>query len=456
MASDGRDEGAPSAAKRRIGTWIRGKYRLDSILGEGGMAVVYAATHRNKKRFALKMLRGESASEDAIRRFLREGYVANTVDHPGVVAVLDDDVAEDGNTFLVMDLLHGESVDQLWERWGRKLSPELVLTIAYQLSDVLAAAHEKNVVHRDIKPANIFWTHDQKVKVLDFGIARLHEARDGEWSTHTGTTPGTPAFMAPEQARGKNRQVGPLTDIWAVGATMFTLLSGDHAHFGESAQEMLMNCATLPARSLSSVAPEVPAPVVRIVDRAMQFAPADRWPSAATMRDAIFDVHQELFGTELIRPSRIPAFEDRSDPSGRRAPTKGFGSTTVEAVTEAVATLSRRQTTPIVLVVLTLALALGGISWYLRVRNRAVVTAASSPTVSSAPPPAVSTVSAPSQTAPPASAEPERAPPQVQTPSTTKPTVRSVKPAPRAPRPPSSSTRPTDRPPATPSDWDRQ
>jgi serine/threonine protein kinase len=170
-------------------------------LGIGGMAVVYAATHRNKKRFAVKLLHADLSINMEIRsRFLREGYVANTVNHPAAVAMLDDDVAEDGVAFLVMELLEGAAVDVLCEVHGERLPLPAVLSIADQVLDVLVAAHAKSVVHRDIKPANVFVTTDGSVKVLDFGIARLRGISSEQFATIGGTVFGTPAFMAPEQA----------------------------------------------------------------------------------------------------------------------------------------------------------------------------------------------------------------------------------------------------------------
>src|SRR5450631_3091958 len=134
------------------------------------MAVVYRATHRNRAEFAIKMLHGElSMREDIRARFLREGYAANSVKHPGAVRVVDDDVAEDGAAFLVMDLLEGATVEELWERADRHLPVPVAAAIVHQLLDVLTAAHEAGIVHRDIKPANLFVTTDGTVKVLDFG-----------------------------------------------------------------------------------------------------------------------------------------------------------------------------------------------------------------------------------------------------------------------------------------------
>ncbi|MDB4997467.1 MAG: uncharacterized protein JWM74_4899, partial [Myxococcaceae bacterium] len=164
-------EGRSEATK--IGSLIQDKWRIDKRLGAGGTATVFAATHRNGYRVALKMLHPEMASnEDILARFLREGYLANAVDHPGVTRVLDDGKTEDGHVFLVVELLEGESLEARARRHGGKLPLGESLWFLDQMLDVLAAAHAQGVVHRDIKPENVFLTKDGVVKLLDFGLAR--------------------------------------------------------------------------------------------------------------------------------------------------------------------------------------------------------------------------------------------------------------------------------------------
>src|SRR5689334_7572360 len=223
-------------ALARQGLVLRDKWRIDRLLGVGGMATVYAATHiNNGKRVAVKILHPELSVNPEVRtRFLREGYVANKVAHPGIVSVLDDDTAEDGSVFLVMELLEGESVGSLLERSGHFLPVRQVVKIIDQLLDVLAAAHQAGIVHRDIKPDNLFVTQEHTLKVLDFGIARLREMSGAELTLTGAGAMGTPAFMSPEQARGRSAQVGPRSDIWAVGATMFTMVSGRLVHAAET------------------------------------------------------------------------------------------------------------------------------------------------------------------------------------------------------------------------------
>jgi len=291
-------------AQSRLGQVLKAKYTLDRVLGVGGMGAVYAATHRNRKRFAVKVLHPELSCVESIRtRFLREGYVANSVNHPGAVAVLDDDISEDGSAFLVMELLDGASFEAVWEASGRSLPLATLLAWLEQVLDVLAAAHEQGIVHRDLKPANLFLTETGTVKVLDFGIARLRDASGGG-ATQTGAALGTPAFMAPEQALGQTAQVDARTDLWALGATLFVLITGRLVHEGESPTELLINSATRAAPALGSIAPGVPKAIAAVVDRALAFSKEQRFASALEMKEALAFAYREAFGTEL--PSTRP------------------------------------------------------------------------------------------------------------------------------------------------------
>jgi serine/threonine-protein kinase len=288
----------------RVGTVVVGKYRLDRVIGIGGMAAVYAATHRNQAEFAVKMLHPYVSSRDDLRsRFLREGYIANSVKHVGAVRVVDDDVAEDGSAFLVMELLQGASVEDLWFACDRRLPLRPAVAVGHQLLDVLAAAHAKNIIHRDIKPANLFVTTTGDLKVLDFGIARLRDAGGSAMhaTTQSGTMLGTPAFMAPEQARGQSKEVDGQTDVWAVGATLFALVSGHIVHEARNAPELVLLAGTAKARPLASVAPDVPREIAAVVDKALAFDKPARWESAAAMRDALRDAYKAAFREPLSR-----------------------------------------------------------------------------------------------------------------------------------------------------------
>jgi eukaryotic-like serine/threonine-protein kinase len=309
-------------ALARVGTTIAEKYRLEQLLGVGGMAAVYDATHRNGNRVALKMLHPELSIDREVRtRFLREGYVANKVDHHGVVRVLDDHEGDDG-VFLVMDLLEGESLDARVERAGGWLPIEEVCAITEQLLEVLEAAHAASIVHRDIKPDNLFLTTDGAVRVLDFGIARMSEP-NGAHHTRTGRTMGTPAYMPPEQARGRRSDVDGKTDLWAAGATMFTLLSGQYVHQGaETTEELVILSATRHVRPLAEAAPHVPQPIAAVVDRALAYATSERWPSATGMREALEQAFFSVYGRSL-RGAKLAFADERAASKERSAPARG-------------------------------------------------------------------------------------------------------------------------------------
>ena len=280
----------PGAAgpHKRVGSTVRGKYTVDAFLATGTMANVYAATHRNGSRVALKILH-KLPSEDAslCERFKREGYFANSIGHPGIVRAIDDDITEDGCPFLVMELLDGETLEERRRRKGGRLPCAWVLPVADTLLEILAAAHAREVVHRDLKPANVFVTRGGEVKVLDFGVARWNDGQTSSDMTAVGMVLGTPAYMPPEQALGRREDVDAQSDIWAVGATLFVVLSGESVHIGGDAKAKLIATARTAARPLLEAASGVPRAVAAVIDRALAFHKSERWPSADAMREAL-------------------------------------------------------------------------------------------------------------------------------------------------------------------------
>ena len=302
-------------SRRWIGRVLRDKWRIDARISRGGVGTVYAATHKNNgSRAAIKVLHPEfSRDVDTRSRFLQEGYAANQVNHPGVVRILDDDTSEDGHAYLVMELLEGELLETRRIRKGGRLPLTDVFEVGEQLLDVLASAHDKAIVHRDIKPDNLFITHEGRLKVLDFGFAQMKSSFRTE-QTATGFLLGTPGFMSPEQAIGNRPQIDAQTDIWAVGATLFTLISGEPVHAGESAAEMLVAAANFPPRSLATVTNGLNPRLVSVVDRAVAFEKANRWPNARAMQFALRDAAGKQSTGQVSRRS-IPddtVFEDDS------------------------------------------------------------------------------------------------------------------------------------------------
>jgi eukaryotic-like serine/threonine-protein kinase len=293
-------------AQARVGTLLNGKWRLDKLIGVGGMAAVYAATHRNAKRVAIKILHPEiSVDDNARQRFLREGYAANQVGHRGAVSADDDGITEDGVAFLVMELLDGETIEERSVRLGGTLKPREVLALMNQALATLEAAHEKGIVHRDLKPENLFLTHEGVVKVLDFGIARMADQAAKSPSQTQGIM-GTPSFMAPEQARGRWEEVDQRTDLWAIGATMFTLFSGRFVHRAETANEALVAAVTQRAPSLATVVANAHPAVIALVDKALTYERELRFQNATEFRAALQAADAAIAGDEASPSLRIP------------------------------------------------------------------------------------------------------------------------------------------------------
>ena len=297
---------AREASSRWIGTVLHDKWHIDAKIARGGVATVYRATHRQGQVAAIKIMHPEYARNEEVRkRFLREGYAANKVGHRGVVRVLDDDVTSDGSAYIVMELLHrGELLEDKRVRLGGRLGISESVEVCHQVLDVLAVAHEKGIVHRDIKPENIFVLDDGTVKVLDFGIAHLKELARQQEATATGMLLGTPEYMSPEQVLGKRGHIDAQTDVYAVGATLFTLLSGESVHVHDTLNALLVATASRQARSLSSVAfKELPRALINVVDKALALEKPRRWETARAMQLAL----REVVPASALASALVPA-----------------------------------------------------------------------------------------------------------------------------------------------------
>jgi serine/threonine protein kinase len=301
-SSKASDEQGPTA---RVGAVIKGKWTVEGLLGVGGMAAVYAASHRNGQRAALKILHAEFAREKTIcERFLREAYVSNKVNHSATVQVLDDDMTEQGEPFLIMELLEGETVRDAWKKSGRTMPIGRVLQICERVVDCLASCHAINVIHRDLKPANLFITNEGEIKVLDFGVAQMRDATSER--TATGTALGTPAYMSPEQAMGLVDQLDGRADLFSVGAMMHALITGHRINNGRTEQEALVMAATKPVPSVARLAPHLPIELIKCIDKALAWDRRNRFQDAREMQRGLMDLmpSQNVGALEALPPPR--------------------------------------------------------------------------------------------------------------------------------------------------------
>ena len=300
------------AALDRVGSVLNDTWRLESVLGVGGSAAVYVATDRNGRRAAIKLLHAEYAFHDELRaRLSHEARVLALVDHPGAVRVLDHDITKDGTLFLVMELLEGETLSSYVVRKEGRIEPEQALLITLLVLDALAPTHASGVVHRDITVDNVFITRRGEVKLIDFGIALLSNAPEVAAQPSIGQVVGTPGFMAPEQAQGLNREVGVQSDVWAVGAILFELLTGVPVHFeAHTLVQKLTSGAYRAAPELGSILEDASLALQGLVDKALAFDKSDRWQDANAMREALLDLFvaaPELAGVRALDISFAPA-----------------------------------------------------------------------------------------------------------------------------------------------------
>jgi eukaryotic-like serine/threonine-protein kinase len=276
---------AERAARERIGSVLNKRWRLDALLGLGSMGAVYEATHRNGNRMAIKVLHARhSADAELTRRLEQEACLVNAIDHPGVVRIFDDGRTDDGAIFLIMELLDGEGLHTRLHRRTWQVSPSEALGIAFGVLDVLSAAHRRDIVHCDIKPENVFITRRGEIRLLDFGVAGIFPVARTPASTPLF---GTPGYMAPEQALGQAEKVDARTDLWAVGALLFRMLTGRTVHQGPSLIEQLVDAGTRSVAPFASLLVGAEPELTRLMDRALAFDPADRFPDAAQMQEAV-------------------------------------------------------------------------------------------------------------------------------------------------------------------------
>ncbi|GMQ82294.1 MAG: hypothetical protein BMS9Abin05_1740 [Rhodothermia bacterium] len=254
-------------------------YQIEEQLGQGGMGIVYRAVDTKLKReVALKFLPPQlSEDKDSKARFIQEAQAASGLDHPNICTIHEIGEAEDGRLFIAMSYYDGQTLKYLLGKGP--MPPKQAGSIVAQIAEGLQKAHSAGIVHRDIKPANIMITNEGRVKILDFGVAKLGE---GTGLTKAGSTVGTTAYMSPEQARGDS--VDARTDLWSVGVILYELLSGERAFAGGYDQAVLYSVLN---ENPASLGDDVPKELAAIVERLVKKDPGERYESAQEVAEAL-------------------------------------------------------------------------------------------------------------------------------------------------------------------------
>jgi eukaryotic-like serine/threonine-protein kinase len=277
---------------------ISGRYRLEAVLGRGGMATVWRGVdERLGRRVAVKLLdRADTADPAMLQRFDREARTAGGLTHPNIVAVYDVGT-DNGVPYLVMEFIDGTSLAALLA--SGPLPIDQAVDVARQACDALAMTHAQGVVHRDIKPANILLTTTGTVKVCDFGIARLaHQQQTNLTAPHM--TIGTSAYMAPEQASGA--AVDARTDLYALGCVLYAMLTGHPPFTGDNPLTVLWQHQNQTAPAVASLRPDTPADLDTLIARLLAKNPADRPASATEVRDRLTaDAESEMAAAQPTR-----------------------------------------------------------------------------------------------------------------------------------------------------------
>ncbi len=271
------------------GVILDGHYKLRQLLGRGGMGEVWEAEHtRLPKRFAIKFLLGLSKAEAELSmRFRREAEIASRLSHPSIVQVTDFNTLPDGTAYLVMERLEGEDLRARLERGPLTLDEAREIT--RQVASALELAHREGIVHRDLKPENIFLCREPdgalRAKVLDFGISKLQSAA-GQ-GTRDDRVLGTPGYMAPEQALGKNSSIDSRTDLFSLATIVYEMLTGKSVFVGDTLAELCTKVLYHTPPPLDEVLPSVPRSLAAAVATALAKDPAARQPEIRSFAQAI-------------------------------------------------------------------------------------------------------------------------------------------------------------------------
>ncbi len=291
------------------GEVLAGKYRVEKLLGQGGMGVVVGARHVElQERVAVKLMLADESDEEAMRRFVREARAAARLESSHVAHVSDVGSLGDGRAYLVMEYLDGQDLSQLIAIRGRLPASEAV-DYVLQACEAIAEAHSLGIVHRDIKPSNLFLTRRRDrtphIKVLDFGISKMASPSIARIPiTNTSTLMGSPLYMSPEQMTS-TKNVDARSDIWALGVVLYELLAAQSPFIGETLPQVCAMVMQEPPVPLLQVAPGLHSGLAQVVNGCLEKKPEARFQNLADLAGALAPYASSLGKTSVERIQRV-------------------------------------------------------------------------------------------------------------------------------------------------------
>jgi serine/threonine protein kinase len=349
VVRDSEQAASADVADERIGQVLGGRYRITELLDEGGMGLIYAAKHcRLGREVAVKVMWRAGLHAQARERFCREASLMSRLSHPHIVGVLDFDFTESGEPYLVMDRLHGQSLEaRLLEAGEAGLGVDEAVKLTAEMASALTAVHRAGIVHRDLKPANIFLArvlgHGDVAKLLDFGVGKsVIGDRQQRKLTGEHDLLGTPGYMAPEQAVGDHDRIGPRSDDYALAAMTFEMLAGRPPFVDDDLASLLAAIVhgKLPAMH-EVTGRDLPDGIDEVFARALSRDPQDRFPSAQAFAKALDAVFNEpsTIGSHATQPA-LPIPTEPPSPLSQRRPRRSPSSDRASLV-------RRRETLPL-------------------------------------------------------------------------------------------------------------
>jgi serine/threonine protein kinase len=309
--------GEGRTAAKKPGTLICGKWKVDRVIKVTDQLATYEARDPKGAKVHLKVIHPYKADDaPLVARLKREAYVANRIKHPSMVRVLGDGMTDEGSLAIALELVDGETLEELRMKRGGMLPPDEVIKYGSALCDALQAAHDEQIVHRDVRPESFMVTKQGELRVPEFAAARvLGETVEAKERTAAGATLGSPAFMSPEQARGQRDRVDARSDVFGLGATLYTLVSGKTVHAADNPLAGLLSASRDRAKPVRTVMRSaIPDHLADAIDKALKFEPTDRFPSMRAFKRALTPKEEARPAAPIARTEASPVRPSQKPP----------------------------------------------------------------------------------------------------------------------------------------------